>query len=196
MIDFSEIYSPETKEIPFSSYQEYTDFLFAAVDRQLSNYIRSLMNLFANDNGGFKNVLYPDIEIAHDLCERQLSDFYIKLSSEANSPETDAPQEEPVHDELDDLFAELAEEEQKEHESNDAAASFGINDCIEYIRERAQQADESGLNMPFYKLCKKLELSNFAVFCFACAVLSSTQTNYASVFQVVNQNGNLSAPTI
>ena len=28
------------------------------------------MGLFANDAGGFKNILYPDIEVARDLCEK------------------------------------------------------------------------------------------------------------------------------
>ncbi|MBP0981099.1 MAG: hypothetical protein J5968_02750, partial [Oscillospiraceae bacterium] len=62
-------FTDESRETPFSSYQEYTEFLFACVNQQLSNYIEGLMRIFANDNGGFKNVLYPDIEIAHDLCQ-------------------------------------------------------------------------------------------------------------------------------
>ena len=68
-------FTDESRETPFSSYQEYTEFLFACVNQQLSNYIEGLMRIFANDNGGFKNVLYPDIEIAHDLCQKKLSDF-------------------------------------------------------------------------------------------------------------------------
>ena len=36
----------------------------------------------------------------------------------------------------------------------------------------------------------------FALFTFASGVLSSTQTDYAGIFQIINENGNLSSPTI
>ena len=42
----------------------------------------------------------------------------------------------------------------------------------------------------------KLKFEPFTLFCFACGILSSTQTDYAGVFQIVNENANLSAPTI
>ena len=45
------------REVPFQSYEAYTDSLFACVDKQLSAYIENLMGLFAADNGGFKNIL-------------------------------------------------------------------------------------------------------------------------------------------
>ena len=67
---------------------------------------------------------------------------------------------------------------------------------LEYIRSRADATEEAGIRLPFYELCKKLEFEPFTVFCFACGVLSSTQTDYAGVFQIVNENMNLSSPTI
>ena len=55
-MDFSARFSPEQKEQPFASYQEYTEYLFACVNRQLGRYIEGLMRVFAAENGGFKNV--------------------------------------------------------------------------------------------------------------------------------------------
>ena len=173
------------RESPFASYQEYTDHLFACVDRQLSSYIDGLMRLFASDNGGFKNVLYPDIEVARDLCEKHLLDFRAKGSGESEElPEFS----DELPDELSALFGELTEAA-AEQQNDD----MPVEDLLAYIDHRASLTE---VPLPLYRLCRKLDFSPFTTFCFACAILSSTQTNYASVFQVVNQNGNQSAPSI
>ena len=172
------------RETPFADYRDYTDHLFACVDRQLSSYVSGLMRLFASDNGGFKNVLYPDIEIARDLCEKHLLDFRSRAEKGGADEEPD-----DLSDELSALFGALAEESPvpaAEDEEN-------IEALMEYIDRRASLTEAP---LPLYRLCRRLEFSPFTTFCFACAVLSSTQTNYASVFQVVNQNGGLPAPSI
>lgn len=193
MAQSSELFSPAQREEPFSSYQQYTEFLFACVDMRLSQYIGKLMGIFASDNGGFKNVLYPDIEVARDVCDKQLADFYLKTGGEVATPLSDLNSD-GQGEELDDLFAELASEGSR---SQTAAEEREISaeECIEYVDFRAAATGDA-VSMPLYRLCKKLEFSSFTTFCFACALLSSTQTSYASVFQVVNQNGSLSAPTI
>ena len=168
-------------EMPFASYQEYTDHLFACVDWKLSAYIDGLMHLFANENGGFKNVLYPDIEVARDLCEKHLLDFRSKGSEASEEEDSELP------DELSALFGEFAGVETEEEEAQT------IEDLLAYIDHRASLTE---VPLPLYRLCRKLDFSPFTTFCFACAILSSTQTNYASVFQVVNQNGNQAAPSI
>ncbi len=175
------------RETPFADYRDYTDHLFACVDRQLSSYVGGLMRLFASDNGGFKNVLYPDIEIARDLCEKHLLDFRSRAEKGGADEEPDGADDLP--DELSALFGALAEElptSAVEDEEN-------IEALMEYIDHRASLTEAP---LPLYRLCRRLEFSPFTTFCFACAVLSSTQTNYASVFQVVNQNGGLPAPSI
>ena len=175
------------RETPFADYRDYTDHLFACVDRQLSSYVSGLMRLFASDNGGFKNVLYPDIEIARDLCEKHLLDFRSRAENGGADEEPDGADDLP--DELSALFGALAEESPvpaAEDEEN-------IEALMEYIDHRASLTEAP---LPLYRLCRRLEFSPFTTFCFACAVLSSTQTNYASVFQVVNQNGGLPAPSI
>ena len=175
------------RETPFADYRDYTDHLFACVDRQLSSYVSGLMRLFASDNGGFKNVLYPDIEIARDLCEKHLLDFRSRAENGGADEEPDGADDLP--DELSALFGALAEESPvpaAEDEEN-------IEALMDYIDRRASLTEAP---LPLYRLCRRLEFSPFTTFCFACAVLSSTQTNYASVFQVVNQNGGLPAPSI
>ena len=53
-MNLSAAFSPETRELPFASYGEYTDYLFSCVDLQLSAYIRNLMGLFAREDGSFR----------------------------------------------------------------------------------------------------------------------------------------------
>ena len=132
-------------------------------------------------------MLYPDIEIARDLCEKHLLDFRSRAEKGGADEEPDETDDLP--DELSALFGALAEESPvpaAEDEEN-------IEALMEYIDHRASLTEAP---LPLYRLCRRLEFSPFTTFCFACAVLSSTQTNYASVFQVVNQNGGLPAPSI
>ena len=186
-MNFLARFSDELRETPFSSYQEYTEYLFAGVNGQLSRYIEGLMELFAAANGGFKNVLYPDIEIAHDLCRKQLSDF---AAGEPEEKETDIF--DGFDEELGALFSDFSAEPVKKEKDGEVS----VEDALAYVRHRAALTDVKQTPLPLYQLMQKLDFSPFTEFAFACALLSSTQTSYASVFQVVNQNGNLSAPSI
>ena len=125
------------REVPFASYQEYTDHLFACVDRQLSAYIDGLMRLFASDNGGFKNVLYPDIEVARDLCEKHLMDFHAKGGGEA---EQELPE---LSDELSALFGDLAEAAEEE----ETEEALSVEDLLAYIDHRASLTE---VPLPLY----------------------------------------------
>ncbi|MDR1796018.1 MAG: ATP-binding protein [Clostridiales Family XIII bacterium] len=179
---------------PFSGYEEYTAWLFAAVDRQLSAHLRRLMDLFATGQGGFKNVLYPDIEIAFDLTEKRLSDF-----GSGGSPDTHGepvPTGEAPDDELAGLLGDFASPEGGGAAPGaDVDMSEDIAELMAQIRRRAEKTDLEKTPMPLYEICSRRGFSDFSTFCFACAVLSSTQTNYASIFQVIGQNSGLTAPT-
>jgi hypothetical protein len=191
-MDLSDIFTPESRQLPFESYEQYTGYLFACVDRQLGAYIRGMMELFAAENGGYKNVLYPDIEIAYNLCEKHMADF-TAASSFQTAEEEGSEEAESLPDDLKDLFASFGEETVHPEE---VLPDVNPEELLDYVRARAELTDKSAVPMPFHTLCSRLELSNFSTFCFACAVLSSTQTNYASIFQVANQNGSLSAPSV
>ncbi|MCL1823699.1 MAG: hypothetical protein FWG44_05805, partial [Oscillospiraceae bacterium] len=178
---------------PFSGYEQYMTFLFACVDSRLRLYLEDMMGVFASEKGGYKNVLYPDLEVAHGLCQKHLSDFSFKSAGKTESVKTakNSKKAKPEVPEEEDIFAEFAAENQPPQETQET--NLSIEEMLGYIAKRA--ALTKPCDMPFYMLCEKLKFSNFTVFCFACAVLSSTQTSYASVFQVVNQNGQLSAPS-
>ena len=99
----------EIAKQPFLNYNEYMACMFATVNDSMDAYIENMKSVFANDQGGYKNVLYPDLEIAHDLCKEQVSKFYLRMSEVAEDyikgtrVEEDEENEEDM-DDLGDLF--------------------------------------------------------------------------------------------
>lgn len=190
-MNIMEVFSEESRKLPFESYEQYTGFLFSCVDLKLSEYIEQMKSIFATGKGDFKNVLYPDIEIAHDLCRKGMMDFTVRYGAKGENKET-----EEVGDELMSLLEEFSSEEVVEETQKATQVECRMEELLEYVAARASLTDTDQTPLPLYSLCRKLELSPFAVFCLAAALLSSMQINYASVFQIINQNGGLSAPTI
>lgn len=176
---------------PFDSYEEYMEYLFACVNEGMNRYLRGLKEVFATGQGGYKNVLYPDIEIAHDTCMEKIRQFEGRISKE------DETEQESIDEELLDLFGDFIEEQNRQlGEENGVREEDSIEEMMEYIRARAKVSEEKKIRLPFYEICEKLSFESFTVFCLACAVLASTQTDYAGVFQVIHENGGLSLPTI
>ncbi len=192
---FSDFFSADSAAVPFESYTQYTEFLFACVDRRLDEYVSGLMATFTAENGSVKNVLYPDLEIAYSLCQQHLETF---LSSTAASTEAGHGMDTGLDDdislgsEFDDLFASFASEN-TDPDMDDSSSAPSITELFSIVRKRASVTE---VPLPLHQLSERLGLSDFSLFCFACAVLSATQTNYASIFQVIGQNGNLVAPSI
>ena len=198
---------------PFASYEEYMDHLFACVNEGMNRYLANLKEVYATGQGGYKNVLYPDIEIAHDTCIEKLERFREQGDGEglesASPVETEAPFKEPEPEEeenLLDIFASFITEGQEWNEEpkevspvSDREISEGLpsmEKMIALVEARAKITVEQGIPLPYHEICRKLDFSNFTIFCLACGILSSTQTDYAGVFQVINENGSLPAPTI
>jgi len=187
----------ELRTQPFENYAEYMDYIFACVNVRLADYIQDLMGKYAAGQGQFKNIMYPDIEIAYNLCNDNVTNF---LQKDDVSNENEDAGQESVLDDMDDELKNLLgmfsastqvdEEESKLHEAMEKNAE----EMLSFIESRISvtQADD----YPFYQLCKKLEVGHFTVFALAAALLSSTQTSYASVYQIVNENGSLTAPTV
>lgn len=182
---------------PFSGYPEYMDYLFACVNSRMDLYLEEMKGLFASGQGGYKNVLYPDLEIAHTMCQEKIHIFSSETVRDSEDEETGEKQPAELSDELMALLGDYATEM--------ATVASGKNhsvrepDCEEmmaFIEARAEKTLEAGIALPFYSLCKKMKFEHFTTFCFACSILASTQTDYAGVFQVINENGNLPAPTI
>lgn len=198
-MNLSAVFSPETRGLPFESYGEYTDYLFSCVDWQLSSYIRNLMDLFAREDGSFRNILYPDIDTAYSLCEKHLADFSVRTEQksspkafpEENSQDFSSLEEDAELMELFSDFAQAGAETVPEQEK-----TLSLEEMLSYVRSRACATDPAATPLPLHALCEKLGMDDFTLFCFACAILSSTQTNYASIFQIINQNGSSPTPTV
>ncbi|MDR1029216.1 MAG: ATP-binding protein [Clostridiales Family XIII bacterium] len=186
-------------QTPFADYDQYMSYLFACADRQLRAHLNELMGLFASEQGGYKNALYPDIEIAYDLTGKRLGDFLAKHPETSGAAKAAAKPSAPPADEDDDIMDVMGafadEADQAPAQAIDIDMSRTSQELIAEIRARAEITDEAAVPMPLHRLSEKCSFSDFTLFCFACAILSSTQTNYASVFQVIGQNANLSAPT-
>ena len=88
------------------------------------------------------------------------------------------------------------DELEEEERTDDKEEKLTVEKMFAFIDARLAVTDTSKINIPFYELCRKLELGHFTIFALAAAILSSTQTSYAAVFQVVNENGSLVAPTV
>lgn len=214
-------YDEKLKNEPFRDYNEYMQYIFDCVNTSIDRYLEGMKTVYANEEGGYKNVLYPDLELAAEMSRTQVERFY--SDGDDTDADTDAYEEESGSgeefedediDEDDELLSLLGsfnsggdEDEDAGREESSEKASVKRSDIesdskvpvrerLSFIDERAALTVESGTPLPFYELCHKLEFEPFTLFCFACGILSSTQTDYASVFQIVNENGNLSAPTI
>lgn len=189
----------ELSEVPFESYEEYMDYIFACVNVRLTDYIENLMGKYATGQGQYKNIMYPDIEIAYNLCNDNVLLFSGKDLLDEDEVIEGTPLEEAfsgLDDELQDLLGAFSEETQDadEEEAEDEEEMESVEEMLSFIDHRIAVSDAE--NYAFYKLCKKLKTDHFTTFALAAALLSSTQTSYASVYQIVNENGSLTAPTV
>lgn len=199
----SRIFSKDLQDKPFTDYEEYMSYVFACVNMTLDDYLNGMKKTYLSDQGGYKNVLYPDLEVAHDLCQRKIDVFYSQEeeSAESTEPQDDVQtnEDDNFEDEIFSLLEGFAGTAQK---SSDGAPkqnrSVRLDACemIEWLDHRAARSIEAGVSLPFYELIHRLDFAPFTVFCFACGILSSTQTDYAGVFQIINESGNLVSPTI
>ncbi len=188
-------FNSEREGEPFSGYPEYMDYLFACVNSRMDQYLEEMKGLFASGQGGYKNVLYPDLEIAHTLCQEKIHLFSAEAVKDSEDGEVE--QTAQLGDELMALLGDYAAEMGVAvSEENQGGREPDCEEMMAYIEARAEKTLEAGIALPFYSLCKKMEFEYFTTFCFACSILASTQTDYAGVFQVINENGSLSAPTI
>ena len=64
-MEIREFFENRERSRPFASYEEYMEYLSACVNEGLNRYLAEMKLIYASGQGGFKNVLYPDLEIAH-----------------------------------------------------------------------------------------------------------------------------------
>ncbi len=210
-------YEEALKTKPFKDYNEYMEYVFDCVNSCLDKYMDHIKHVYASGDGGYKSILYPDIEVASDACKIKLEEFYSDNSSsyedlsvtneEKRSDAFDEDEEEEEEDEENDellaLLGGFSTVSEPEDDTDNGSASntpviehIDVHEKLDMVSARADLTIEAGISLPFYELCRKLKFEHFTTFCFACGILASTQTDYASIFQIVNENANLSAPTV
>ena len=189
-------FEKSTSNKAFSGYGEYMEYLFACVNMALDEQLERMKLFFATGKGGYKNVLYPDLEVASEVCVQSIREFQYKEEDKEQEEKEDEGEIEGLSEDLFALFGEFVQENRAEEKENGEDALRTAAGRMEYIASRAEKTVEQGISMPFYELCRKLNMDTFTIFCFASGILSSTQTDYAGVFQVINENASLSAPTI
>lgn len=193
-------YDEKLKNKPFKDYNEYMEYIFDAVNISIDSYLGYMKKLYATGDGNYKNVLYPDLEVAGDMTGHKIRSFRVNnADSGTGAKETPVPDAEDA--ELLELLGSFATG--ADDENDEAGGVVGVKteeltliERLKYIGGRAEHTVKKGTGLPFYELCTKLKFEPFTVFTFACGILSSTQTDYAGVFQIINENGNLSTPTI
>ena len=236
-------FEKESNNKPFRDYNEYMQYVFDCVNGCLDSYISKMKVTFANGEGGYKNVLYPDIELAGDACKNRLQasyqerfgdgsaassvsdtdeeknlsgdsdddddafgeDIFGGLFGSDSSDESEDDEDEEIDDDLMNLLGNFAADNPVEETEEvatqvwdkiDEDKKIPVVERLRMIDERAELTVAKGIELPFYELCKRLSFEPFTKFCFACGILSSTQTDYAGVFHIINENSMLSAPTI
>lgn len=179
----------------FSGYGEYMEYLFACVNMALDEHLERMKLFFATGKGGYKNVLYPDLEVASEICAKNVRGFQYNNDNAELEEDNAETEEDGLSEDLLALFGDFAKESSKEEKKMEEEF-LNTGSRMEYIAGRARKTVEEGISLPFYDLCQKLNMDTFTVFCFASGILASTQTDYSGVFQVINESGGLSAPTI
>ncbi|MBQ3104933.1 MAG: ATP-binding protein [Lachnospiraceae bacterium] len=195
-MSWEEMFDVEKSGVPFRDYEEYMEYLFFVLNRGLEAYLEDMKELFSDGQGEYKNVLYPDLEIAYDTCRRKRQEFEKRYEETEREVEGLFPAESKEEEDLFHLFDDFLSEGFGEEETEEEEQQPTPEEMLVWIQERARHTMEEGIDLPFHRLCSKMEYEPFTVFALACGVLSSLQAEYSGVFQLINENGGMSAPTV
>ena len=142
----------------FSGYGEYMDYLFACVNMALEEHLERMKIFFATGKGGYKNVLYPDLEVASEICAKNVRDFQYR-NDDVNEEENDESEEDGLSEDLLALFGDFVKESSKEEEKIEEEF-LNTESRMEYIAGRAKKTVEQGVSLPFrHKVCPSSPLS-------------------------------------
>ena len=148
----------------FSSYDEYMKKIFDCVNRCLSVYLDNMKSTFSNGQGGYKNVLYPDLEIASDAANEHVIRFerdQMKNNKEFEEEDTDDEDEDDddyEDEELLSLLGAFGDSHNSDNGDDIVNKVKSENDILDIegrlidIQKRAKETVESGIEMPFYDL--------------------------------------------
>ena len=193
-MDWKEIFDQNKNSMAFLEEEEAMEFLFAVINIAMEQHLTKMKTTFATAQGDYKNVLYPDLETAYDICMEKSTEFLRKQSSSEETEQESGVSDDILSDELLGLFEDYFEENTGEVEEEEPEA--GICELMESVFKRAEESEKVGIYLPFFNLCKKMQYVPFTSFTLACGILASMQVDYARVFQIINENGSYSSPTI
>ena len=172
-------YALELKDKPFKDYNEYMEYVFDCVNTGIDGYISKMKEVYAAGDGSYKNVMYPDIEVASDLTRSKIEKFNSSGDGEDGEEEegfsSDEDEEEDdgegFDDELLSLLGNFGSSESSNDEGKEEKKSFHVTDVplrerIDIIGKRAELTIAEGISLPFYDLCRKLKFEPFTIFCF------------------------------
>lgn len=74
---------------PYKSYEEFMSHLFGIVNTSMDTYLSEMKLVFASSQGGYKNVLYPDLEVAHDVCREKLDKYRTDMGESFPEPKAE-----------------------------------------------------------------------------------------------------------
>ena len=194
----------EDRDKPFESYDEYMRYLFSCVDFRIKQQIKVMEADYESDKGGYRNVMYPDLETAEIKNKKRYDAFFENHSSSEADGDTEDEEfelDDDMPEDLLDILGAFGSDEDDDMEGDtsgvgESMTDMDIADMISYVMDRGRLSREQGMTLPFLNITEKLKYTNFAVFCFTAGILSSLQTDYATIFQVINQNSGLPVPTI
>ena len=138
------------RKTAFSGYGEYMEYLFACVNMALEEQIERMKIFFATEKGGYKNVLYPDLEVASEICSKNVHEFqYKEYEDEQNEWAGDSEAEfEGISDDLLELFGDFVKETSIDTDDT-KNESMTAQSRMEYIASRAEKCIEQGIALPF-----------------------------------------------
>ena len=86
-------YDEKLREKPFGSYNEYMQYIFDCVNTGLDRYLEGMKEVYANEEGGYKNVLYPDLELAAQMSRSHVERFYADVRDDVSDSAEDEDEE-------------------------------------------------------------------------------------------------------
>ena len=158
---------------PYKSYEEFMSHLFGIVNTSMDTYLSEMKLVFASSQGGYKNVLYPDLEVAHDVCREKLDKYRTDMGESIPEPKVEDEESEDVLSaflpgaddedggEADDLMSllgsfsmsddEESDEEEQGSRRAEAAAQIPQPDILEHVKELCERAElslQEGVRIP------------------------------------------------
>ena len=148
-------FTEKLKTEPFQSYDEYMDYIFACCNAALAGHIRELKRKYVAGQGGYKNVMYPDIEIASNLCEDKIQEFeFAEYDGKQEAVAEGTAEELPIEidAELEAMLKGFSQSLGGTSDDEDPAEDMSVDEMLSFIDARVAVTNTGEeLKLPFYE---------------------------------------------